>query len=68
MIELAENGNENTSDNGNDKLITTQDVDRLYQTGMQFAHRLRLVGKHEEANEIEIWTLALKAQLVEELE
>jgi hypothetical protein len=62
MIELAE------SDNGNDKLITTQDVDRLYQTGMQFAHRLRLVGKHEEANEIEIWTLALKAQLVEELE
>jgi len=63
MIELAEN--ENT--NGNDKLITTQDVDRLYQTGMQFAHRLRLVGKHEEANEIEMWTLALKAQLLGEM-
>jgi hypothetical protein len=62
MIELAE------SDNGNDKLITTQDVDRLYQTGMQFAHRLRLVGKHEEANEIEMWTLELKAQLVKEME
>jgi hypothetical protein len=66
MIELADN---NSSDeNTSDKLITTQDVDRLYQTGMQFAHRLRLVGKHEEANEIEMWTLALKAQLVEEME
>jgi hypothetical protein len=64
MIELADN---NSNENTSDKLITAQDVDRLYQTGMQFAHRLRVIGKHEEANDIEMWALELKAQLVREM-
>jgi hypothetical protein len=38
-------------------------IQRLYTTGMQFAGMLRLVGRHEEAHEMELWVLALQAEL-----
>lgn len=38
-------------------------TDKVYTAGMQLANALRLAGKHEEANEIEIWVLALVKEL-----
>jgi hypothetical protein len=46
-----------------DKVTDSQNVERLYQTGMQLAHYMRLLGKHEEAHEVELWVLALKKEL-----
>ena len=34
-----------------------QPAQRVYDTGMQFANALRLLGKHEEANQVEVWVL-----------
>ena len=34
-------------------------MDNVYQTGMQLANALRLVGRHEDAHAIEVWVLAL---------
>ena len=36
-----------------DKVTDRHYVQRLYDTGMQLAHYMRLLGKHEEAHEIE---------------
>lgn len=34
-------------------------IDRFYTTGMQLADCLRLMGKHNESHEVEVWVLAL---------
>ena len=34
-------------------------MDNVYQAGMQLANALRLIGKHEEAHDIEVWVLSL---------
>lgn len=38
----------------NEKLI-----DRFYTTGMHLADCLRLMGKHDESREVEVWVLAI---------
>lgn len=38
-------------------------TDKLYNAGMQLANALRLLGKHEEAHEIEMWVLAMVEEL-----
>lgn len=52
MIELATD----------DKVTRSHLVQRVYNSGMQLADALRLLGKHEESHEIEVWVLNLKAQ------
>jgi hypothetical protein len=44
-------------------MTNEETIQRLYTTGMQFAGMLRLVGRHEEAHEMELWVLALQAEL-----
>ena len=39
-------------------------TDRLYTTGMQFADCLRLLGKHEESHEVEVWVLGMVLELI----
>jgi hypothetical protein len=39
-------------------------TDRLYTTGMQFADCLRLLGKHEESHEVEVWVLGMVRELI----
>ena len=39
--------------------------DRLYNTGMQLADCLRLLGKHEESAWVERWVLSLVRELKE---
>jgi hypothetical protein len=46
-----------------DKVTDSHYVQRLYDLGMQLAHYMRLLGKHEEAHEVELWVLALKKEL-----
>jgi hypothetical protein len=41
-------------------------VDAFYQAGMAFANQLRLIGKHESAHEIEVYTLEIKQELENE--
>lgn len=36
---------------------------RLYNTGMQLADCLRLLGKHEESNQVEVWVLNFLKEL-----
>ena len=45
-----------------DKVTDRHYVQRLYDTGMQLAHYMRLLGKHEEAHEVEVWVLNLKRE------
>lgn len=45
-----------------DKVTRSHLVQRVYNSGMQLADALRLLGKHEESHEIEVWVLNLKAQ------
>jgi hypothetical protein len=33
--------------------------DRFYHSGMQLADCLRLMGKHDECRQVELWVLAL---------
>jgi hypothetical protein len=39
--------------------MTEHGMEKVYQAGMQLANALRLIGKHEEAHEIEVWVLDL---------
>lgn len=39
-------------------------TDRLYTIGMQFADCLRLLGKHEESHEVEVWVLSMVRELI----
>jgi hypothetical protein len=41
-------------------------IERVYTAGMNLAMQLRLVKKHEEAHQIEMWTLSLCEDLEEE--
>lgn len=34
-------------------------IERLYTTGMHLADCLRLLGKHEESHQVELWVLSL---------
>jgi hypothetical protein len=43
-------------------------IDQLYNAGMQMAHALRLLKRSEEAHEVEVWVLALRQELRQELE
>lgn len=38
-------------------------VDRLYQTGMQLADCLRLLGQHDASHDTEVWVLALVKEM-----
>lgn len=38
-------------------------VDRLYNTGMQLADCLRLLGEHDAAHDTEAWVLTLVRQM-----
>ena len=38
---------------------------RLYTAGMNLADALRLLGKHDESHQIEVWVLALCRELEE---
>ena len=40
-----------------------QDIKRVYNAGMALANQLRLVGKHDEAHQTEVWVLALCKEL-----
>ena len=42
-----------------------QDIKRVYNAGMALANQLRLIGKHDESHQIEVWTLALCKELEE---
>lgn len=46
-------------DEKGDQMKRKQPVQRVYDTGMQFANALRLLGKHEEANQVEVWVLEM---------
>ena len=48
-----------------DKVTDRHYVQRLYDLGMQLAHYMRLLGKHEEAHEVEVWVLNLKREVSE---
>jgi hypothetical protein len=39
--------------------LEEQDVKRVYTAGMNLANQLRLIGKHDEAHQIEVWILSL---------
>ncbi len=38
-------------------------TDKLYTAGMQLANALRLLGKHEDAHDLELWVLGLVEEL-----
>ena len=38
-------------------------TDAIYTLAMNLANKLRLVGKHDDAHQIEVWALALIKQL-----
>lgn len=40
-------------------------LSRLYNTGMQLADCLRLLGKHKESNQVEVWVLNFLKELKE---
>ncbi len=42
-----------------DKMTNSHYAEMAYQAGMQLANALRLLGKHEESHEIEVWVLNL---------
>lgn len=46
-----------------DKVTPSHRVESVYQSGMQLANALRLVGKHEDAHEVELWVLSLMEEL-----
>ena len=39
--------------------MNEQLIDRFYTTGMHLADCLRLMGKHDESHEVEVWVLAI---------
>lgn len=41
----------------------TPRVQRVYDTGMQLSNALRLVGMHEESNDLEAWVLSVVNEL-----
>lgn len=43
----------------------SKQIKRLYTAGMNLANELRLLGKHDESREIEMWVLALCRELEE---
>ena len=47
----------------NDDKYYEEAVKRFYNTGMQVADCLRLLGKHEESGEVERWVLSLVKEL-----
>lgn len=38
-------------------------IDRLYNTGMQLADCLRLLGEHDASHDTEMWVLALVEEM-----
>ena len=40
-----------------------QGIKRVYNAGMALANQLRLLGKHDEAHQTEVWVLALCKEL-----
>lgn len=46
--------------------LTDAKIDQLYTSGMHFANALRVVGRHEEAHDTELWVLGLQADLKHE--
>ena len=40
-----------------------RDIKRVYTAGMNLAGELRLLGKHDESHQIEVWVLALCKEL-----
>ena len=45
------------------KLIDPKLIDRLYNTGMQLADCLRLLGEHDASHDTEMWVLALVVEM-----
>jgi len=45
------------------KKLEPKDIKRVYTAGMHLAGELRLLGKHDEAHQIEVWVLALCKEL-----
>ena len=43
--------------------LEPQDIKRVYTAGMHLAGELRLLSKHDEAHQIEVWILALCKEL-----
>lgn len=46
-----------------DKVTRSHLVQRAYNSGMQLADALRLLGKHEESKQIEIWVLQITNEM-----
>ena len=42
-----------------EKKVDPKLIERLYNTGMQLADCLRLLGEHEAAHDTELWVLAM---------
>ena len=45
--------------------LEPQDIKRVYNAGMALANQLRLVGKHDEAHQTEVWVLSICKELEE---
>lgn len=50
-----------------DKTKKTRIMQTLYTSGMDFAQGLRLLGRHEEAHEMELYALALRQELTNQI-
>jgi hypothetical protein len=46
--------------------LTDAAIHQLYQYGMHFANALRVVGRAEDAHDMEVWVLALQDELAQD--